>query len=459
MRRLDPPPDWVRVSCGLLLGGWREHGAEHDLSPSLSVGPIVCALASAALGSLFATGDAALSALSEARLQALTDEAGPYQAAFRRYTKDRLRVHSRWLVGRIVAISLAAALIDEAAERTGSLSGLGALFAVLVAVVTYGTLTEILVTVARRRPEVSGGLALRVLWPLEWAMAPLAEPLAMVGRIVSRRFPARRVDAVDAESEVEWVVSQGQRTGAIANEPAEIIKNVLDFKDLVVRSVMVPRARVFGIEVGTSLHEVMEIVAREGHSRYPVYREALDNLVGMLYVKDLFKVIGEGKAKETALADVIRTALMFVVETQPTSSLLKEMRAKGMHLAVVIDEFGGMSGVVTLEDILEEIVGDIREAGRPAQVEKIGESRYVADAAMSLSDVSELLGKDLPTDGDFESLGGLLVHRSGGVPQVGAELHVDGTRFVVREAEETHVVKVEIDATGQGGARGARPAS
>jgi putative hemolysin len=429
------------------------------LSPSLSVGPIVCAVLSAALGSLFATGDAALSALSEARLQALTEEPGPHQAAYRRYTKDRLRVLSRWLVGRIVSISLAAALIDEAAERSGSLSGLGVLLAVLVAVVTYGTLTEILATVARRRPEVSGGIALRVLWPLEWAMAPLAEPLARVGRLVSRRFPARRVDADRAESEVEWVVSQGQRAGAIANEPAEIIKNVLDFKDLVVRSVMVPRARVFGIELGTSLTEVLEIVAREGHSRYPVYRETLDNLVGMLYVKDLFKVIGEGKAKETALKDVIRTALMFVVETQPTSVLLKEMRAKGMHLAVVIDEFGGMSGVVTLEDILEEIVGDIREAGRPAQVEKIGESRYVADAAMSLSDVSDLLGKDLPTDGDFESLGGMLVHRAGGVPQVGAELDVDGTRFVVREAEETHVVKVEIDATRQGAARGARPAS
>jgi putative hemolysin len=414
---------------------------------------------SAALGSLFATGDAALNALSEARLETLTTEPGPSQAAFRRYAKDRLRVLSRWLVGRIVAISLAAALIDEVAEQSGSLSGLGVLFAVLVAVVTYGTFTEILGTVARRRPESLGGLALRVLWPLEWAMAPLAEPLAMVGRFVSRRFPAPRVDADHAESEVEWVVSQGQRTGAIGNEPAEIIKNVLDFKDLVVRSVMVPRARVSGIEIATSLTEVMEIVAREGHSRYPVYRETFDNLAGMLYVKDLFKVVREGKVATTALADVIRTSLMFVVETQPTSSLLKDMRAKGMHLAVVIDEFGGTSGVVTLEDILEEIVGAIREQGRPAQVEQIGESRFVADAAMSLSDVSELLGKDLPSDGDFESLGGLLVHRAGGVPQVGAELKMDGLRFVVREAEETHVVKVEIDATADRAARIARTGS
>jgi CBS domain containing-hemolysin-like protein len=429
------------------------------LSPSLSAGPIVCALASAALGSLFATGDAALNALSEARLSTLTAEPGPSQAAFRRYTKDRLRVLSRWLVGRIVAISLAAALVDEAAEQSGTLSGFGVALAALVAVVTYGTLTEILSTVARRRPEVVGALALRVLWPLEWAMAPLAEPLAMIGRFIGRRFPAPRVDADHAESEVEWVVNQGERTGALANEPAEIIRNVLDFKDLVVRSVMVPRARVFGIEIGTSLSEVLEIVAKKGHSRYPVYRDTLDNLVGLLYVKDLFKVVGEGKAEATALADVIRTGLMFVVETQTTSTLLKDMRAKGMHLAVVIDEFGGTSGIVTLEDILEEIVGTIREQGRPAQVEQIGESRFVADAAMSLSDVSELLGKDLPADGDFESLGGLLVHRAGRVPEVGAEYNLDGLRFVVREAEETHVVKVEIDASGERAPRPARPAS
>jgi putative hemolysin len=419
------------------------------LSPGLSATPIVCALASAALGSLFATGDAALNALSEARLATLTAEAGPSQAAFQRYNRDRLRVLSRWLVGRIVAISLAAALVDEAAERSGALSGLGVGLAVLVAVGVYGTLTEVLGTVARRRPDKVGALALRVLWPLEWAMAPLAEPLAMLGRLIGRHVLPPRVDADHAESEVEWVVNQGERTGAIANEPAEIIRNVLDFKDLVVRSVMVPRARVSGIEIGTSLTEVMEIVTREGHSRYPVYRDTLDNLIGLLHVKDLFKVVGEGKEKTTNLVDVVRTALLFVVETQPTSTLLKDMRGKGLHLAVVIDEFGGTSGIVTLEDILEEIVGAIREVGRPSQLEQIGESRFVADAAMSLSDVSELIGRDLPADGDFESLGGLLVQRAGRVPEVGAELRVDGLRFVVREAEETHVVKVEIDATGE----------
>jgi putative hemolysin len=429
------------------------------LSPSLSVGRIFCALASAALGSLFATGDAALNALSEARLEALTQGEGPAADAFRRYAKDRARVLARWLVGRIVTISLAAALIDEAAERNPVLSGFGLLLAVLVAVLTYGTLTEILATVARRRPDEVAAFTLRALAPVEWALIPLAAPLAALGRFIARRLPVRRGDPEVTESEVEWVVSQGERTGAIANEPAEIIRNVLDLKDLVVKSVMVPRRRVCALEMGMSLADVMDIVMTQGHSRYPVYKDTLDSVVGLLYAKDLFKVVREGRVGSTKLTDVIRMSILFVVETQPAASVLREMRAKGLHVAVVSDEFGGTSGIVTLEDVLEEIVGDLREHHRAPQILQIGEGRFLADAAVSLADLSERLGRELPTDGEFESLGGLLVHRAGRVPDVGSELKVDGLRFIVREAEDTHVVKVEIETSEEQPAELARSAS
>jgi CBS domain containing-hemolysin-like protein len=417
----------------------------------LPIGPILAAIAAAAIGSLFATGDAALNALPEARLHSLIQGTGPEAVALQRYTKDRVRVLSRWLVGRIVAISLAAALVDDAVERTGTLPGFGVVVAVLVAVLVYGTLTEILGTVARRRPERVAIFALRFLWPLEWAMVPLAEPLAMIGRFIGRRFPVRPViDAQAAETEVEWVVSQGERTGAIANEPAEMIRNVLDFKDLIIKDVMIPRRRVSGIDMGTSLSDVIEMVSTEGHSRYPVFRDTLDNVIGLLYAKDLFKVVREGRLATAKLTDLIRMSVLFVLETQPTASVLREMRAKNLHMAVVSDEFGGTSGIVTLEDILEEIVGDIRDEhdlATDAQIQQIGEGRFVVDAAVSLSDLSERIGKDLPANGEFESVGGLLIDRAGRVPEVGAVLQLDGIRFVVREADETRVVKVEIEAS------------
>lgn len=402
------------------------------------------AAAAMLLGSLFAAGDAALSAIPDSHLRSLTTDPrrGP---VFRRFAADPLRVTSRWLVGRIVCISLAAALIHGAATRAG-FAGLGPLVAVLAAILTYGSFTEILGTLARRRPEQAGALALRVLRPFELLLLPLAEPLSFLGRAVSRRFPPiRMVDARMTETEVEYIVSEGEKAGALANEPAEMIRKVLDFKDLTAREVMVPRRRISGIELSTSLEKAVELIATEGHSRYPVYRETLDQVCGMLYVKDLFQVVRDKKIGQTKLSDLLRTPVMFVAETQPAAKILPEMQSRRLHMAVVADEFGGTSGIITLEDIIEEIVGDIRdEYDTEAQIQHLGDGRLVADAAVSLADLGEHLGRALPTDGEFESLGGLIVHKAGRVPAVGATLHLDGLKLIVREADRTRVVKVEI---------------
>ena len=408
------------------------------------VGNIGAAVAAMLVGSLFAAGDAALTAIPDARLQALSRDprSGP---AFRRYAEDPMRVLSRWLVGRIVCISLAAALVHSAAENYG-LRGFGPLAAVVAAVVAYGSFTEVLGTLARTRPERAGSLALRALRPIEYALLPVAEPLALLGRAIGRRFPSdRKVDARMTETEVEYIVSEGEKAGAIANEPAEMIRKVLDFKDLTAREVMVPRRRINGIELSSTLEKVLDLVSSEGHSRYPVYRETIDNIVGLLYVKDLFSVVRDKKLTTTKLADILRTPVMFVAETQSAAKILPEMQSRRLHMAVVSDEFGGTSGLVTLEDVIEEIVGDIRdEYDTEAQIQQIGEGRVVADAAMSLHDLAEHLGKPLPTEGEFESLGGLIIHHAGRVPAVGATLNIDGLKLIVREADQTRVVKVEI---------------
>jgi CBS domain containing-hemolysin-like protein len=151
-----------------------------------------------------------------------------------------------------------------------------------------------------------------------------------------------------------------------------------------------------------------------------------------------------GQAK---LSDLVRAPVLFVAETQPAASVLREMRGKRLHMAIVSDEFGGTGGVVTLEDILEEIVGEIHDeydTDHEQQIEQVGDNRFVADAAISIGDLANRLGRDIPVEGDFESLGGLLVHHAGKVPTIGSTLTVDGLTFIVREADETHIVKVEI---------------
>jgi CBS domain containing-hemolysin-like protein len=313
-------------------------------------------------------------------------------------------------------------------------------------VLTYGTCTEIVGTLARRRPERVAALALSFLRPLEWMLVPLADPLSIVGRAVRRRVPkVRSVDPRVTETEVEWVVSEGEKAGSIAPAPAEMIRKVLDFKDLTAREVMVPRRKISGIEIMTPLAQVMDLVAQEKHSRYPVYRETLDNVAGQLYAKDLFALAKDGKLQTGTLADVVRSPVMFVTEAQPAAKILAEMRSKRQHMAIVSDEFGGTSGLVTLEDILEEIVGDIRdEKDREEPIQKMGDGRVVVDGSVSLADIEQAIGRQLPDDGEFESVGGLIVSRAGRVPQVGATLQVDGMKLVVREADDRRVVKVEI---------------
>jgi putative hemolysin len=414
-----------------------------NAGPGGLVAEVVAAAVATVVGSLFAAGDAALTEIPERRLQALSALATG--AAFRRYTNDPLRILSRWLVGRVVALSAATALLSEAAREAG-LDRIAIPLAVLGAVLTYGTFTEIGSTLARRRPERIGALALVFLRPLEWVLLPLAEPLAIVGRAVGRRVPkSHPVDARLTETEVEWVVSEGEKAGAIANEPAEMIRNVLDFKDLTAREVMVARRLISAIEINTPLDKVIAFVAAEKHSRYPVYRENLDTVVGLLNAKDLFALVRDGRISSMKLADVMRTPVMFVTENQSAAKILQDMRSRRLHIAIVSDEFGGTSGLITLEDIIEEIVGDIRDEHDPeAPIQSIGDGRIVADASVPLAQLARALGKPFPDDGEFESLGGLMISRAGRVPQVGATVRIDGLKLIVREADETRVVKVEI---------------
>jgi putative hemolysin len=408
-------------------------------------GLVLDALGAAAvtvLGSFFAAADAALREIPEARLQALSQASGG--SSFQRYVRDPPRVLSRWLVGRVVALSVASVLLNDAAHSAGLVQW-ALPVAVLGAVATYGTFTEVALTLARRIPERIGELALWFLRPVEWVAAPLADPLAFLGRAVGRRVPkTHRVDPRMTETEVEWVVAEGEKAGAIANEPAEMIRKVLDFKDLTARDVMVPRLLVRGVEASTPLADVAAFVANEKHSRYPVYREHIDHVVGLLYAKDLFALVRDGRLGAASLRDVMRTPVLFVSESQSAAKILEEMRVRRLHVAIVSDEFGGTAGLVTREDVVAEIVGEIHDKRARAAIQTTGDGRVVADASVPLADLSRALGKTLPEDGEFESLGGLIVSRAGRVPNVGTTLQISGMNFIVREADSTHVVKVEI---------------
>jgi CBS domain containing-hemolysin-like protein len=227
-----------------------------------------------------------------------------------------------------------------------------------------------------------------------------------------------------------------------------MLRSVLEFKNTVAREIMVPRTQVVAFEIEMSVDEALASVIESGHSRYPVYRGQIDHVEGILYAKDLFQVIRRpADSSKLTLADVIRKPVFFAAESQKIGVLLREMQGRQSHLAVVVDEFGGAAGIVTLEDIVEEIVGEIQDEHdeeRPMVFER-SPGHYFVDAGISVYDLEEHLGESICEDkSEFDSLGGLLVHLAGRVPAIGETLMTGAYRIVVLDADERHVRRVEM---------------
>lgn len=410
---------------------------------------LAVALVSAVVGALFAAADTALTALSGPRLSALIDQAeGPDKRAYERIRSADVKLRSRYLLGRIVSSTATAILVVLVLLPRIETGAAWIAFGIIVAFT--GLLYEVSTTLGRKYADHVAPMAARYLRPLEIAMFPLAIPLGWLGQTISRtEVVTEPPDPRLAEAEVENLIEEGERTGALDPEPAEMIRNVLEFQDRTAKDVMVPRSRLEAIDASMPIEKVLLFVSESGHSRYPVYREQLDNVVGLLYAKDLFKYLEEHRAKNTSLREIVRSPANFVAESQPLSSLLKEMRSKRQHLAIVVDEFGGVSGLVTLEDVLEVIVGDIRDEHDPEEappIQDLGNGRILADAAVSLKELSTYLGAtDMAATADDEhTLEGMITEHLGKIPEKGTSLSKYGMRFIVQDCDEQHIGRVEI---------------
>ena len=226
----------------------------------------------------------------------------------------------------------------------------------------------VVATVAAAAVERRSGQATIRIWrwmrPFELLLAPVAAPLTWLSRLVQRLVPEVQVQDPSrlAELTVEHVIEQGEEEGAIAEDHAQMLRSVLEFKNTVAREIMVPRTQVVALELSTPVNEVLASIMESGHSRYPVYRGQIDHVEGVLYAKDLFQVLqSTTDASTISLENVVRKPVFFAAESQKIGVLLREMQRRRSHLAVVVDEFGGAAGIVTLEDIVEEIVGEIQD--------------------------------------------------------------------------------------------------
>lgn len=415
--------------------------------PSATV-PVVITVSAAAIYALVAAADAALGSLTPSRLAVLRDQAPPdKRPRLERFLEEPGRIQGRWLAARVLSCAVATSgayeLLAGVPEPYRPWAAVGVVWLLL------SLLSEVTMAVARARVTTVGVWLMTALRPLELVVMPLSKPLSLLGRLVGALIPAKPVQEDEpkmAEAEVEQMVQEAAAAGQLEPEPAEMIRNVLDLKDLTVRDVMVPRIKIVGIEADTPLREVVQTVAREAHSRYPVYAQSIDNIVGLLYAKDLLPLLDSSELGGKTLREIMHSPVNFVPDTQPVATVLRDMRSRRQHMAVLVDEFGGISGLVTLEDLLERIVGDIRDEYDPeeAPIQDLGNGRLLADAAVSLSDLSTYLGTDIQGDGDYGSLGGLLMHEAGRVPAVGESIVASGLEFIIRDGDARHILKVEI---------------
>lgn len=415
------------------------------MSPALSDSTRTVALALLALivGALSAGAETALTSTSSARLSALIEQSkSPLKEAYVRAEQHFSRLRATYLLGRLTGMVISAALIVDLLVLTTGRTGF--IIAILVILAGAAIAFEIATALARHFSDVALALSVRFFRPVEWALWPAAVALAWVGdKIASHTAAPSAGDPKVAEAEVENLVDEVEKSGVFGHEPAEMIRNVIEFVDLTAQDVMIPRSRIVAVEIKTPLPSVLKYVAESGHSRYPVFDEDIDNVVALLYAKDLFRAVEEHGLKDLKLADIARGRANFVVQTQPLSSLLREMRQRRQHLAVVVDEHGQTAGIVTLEDIVEEIVGDIRDEHDEGGVTELADGRLVADGTVPIGDIASYLGTDFDGASD-ESLSAMLVRVHGKVPSTGTVLNRFGMRFIVREAEPAAVTKVEV---------------
>jgi CBS domain containing-hemolysin-like protein len=248
------------------------------------------------------------------------------------------------------------------------------------------------------------------------------------------------------EQEILSVVEEGQKEGVVDQQEREMIESVIEFRDTQVGQIMTARPEIVALELHATLDEVKRTLEESGHSRIPIYEGTLDHMIGILYARDLIKHLGL-PADQFKVREAIRPAI-FVPETKPLKELLREFRQQKVHIAVVADEYGGTAGLVTIEDILEELVGEISDEHEPlsaSTLKKIDERTYDADARMYIGDVNRRLGVDIPDDAGYETLGGFISVLAGRIPPVGATLEHEGVRYTVTSAEPQKVNRVKIE--------------
>lgn len=397
------------------------------------------------LSAFFSSAETAMTTVNKLRVQSLKEQGNKRAIILSKVISDSGKMLSTVLVGNnivnISASSLATSLTIQAFGNVyvGAATGLLTLI-----ILIFGEITP--KTLATLHSEKTALSYARIIYFLMIVLTPVVFLVSKMATGVMRmlRIDPNEKTATITEHELRTIVNTSEQEGVIENEEKKMIYNVFDFGDSVAKDVMIPRIDMCLVDVNISYEDLLEIFEEEMHTRFPVYEETTDNVIGIINMKDLLLWPQE---KEFSIRKILREPY-FTYEHKSTAALMVEMRKASVNLAVVLDEYGATAGLVTLEDLLEEIVGEIRDEYDADEEEEliaiIPDKEYLAFGSMKLDDLNESLGFSLESE-DYDSIGGYIIEQLDKLPIQGQTVTLDnGVRLVVEELEKNRIAKVHI---------------
>lgn len=418
--------------------------------PLIVVGTVVIVLGMGAVF-LLSLAEASLLAINDITLRRLVEQ-GNRRARIVQQLRAGQEYLSAVIVGVntsvIVVATMATVLLKHAFGNTESLPAELWHVGLIASILVFAELT----------PKTWGSLApvKTALWvaPTVARLTAVSRPFVRLITSVSHLF-VRPGDATTAHrthfvtaAEIQAAADIGEEEGVVEREEGEMLDSVIELQDTVARAIMVPRVDIVAVPRDATIQQVVGVAVESGHSRIPVYEDSIDRITGILYVADLLHELRDGH-HEGDVASLTRQPV-YVPETKKVDELFRELRDRQVHIAIVLDEFGGTEGLVTIEDILEELVGDIEDEHDAPEddIFAVSETEALVDGNTRIAEANERLGLELPED-EYETVGGLVAGRMGRIPQVGESVREGPVELIVEQGTEQHVERLRIVKTEQ----------
>ena len=395
------------------------------------------------LSGFFSMSETALMALSKIRIRHMVEEGVKGAKLVEKLTEDPNKLLGAILIGNNIVNILASSLATTLFVSLVGPSGVGVATAVMtVLVLIFGEITP--KSIAKQKSEE---VSLKVSKPIN-IIVKILKPFIGIFSFISSLFirllggDPKATEPFITEEELRTMVGVSEEEGVLEDVEKEMIFNVFDFADSQAKDVMVQRVDIVAVDTEATYEEVLEVIKTEQFSRIPVYNQTIDDIVGVLYVKDLI-IAGQNK-EGFKVSDYMREPY-YTFEFKKIKELFNEMKKTRNHLSVVVDEYGGTVGIVTIEDLIEEVFGDIEDEydDYDKEIEVVKEDEYIVDGSAKLDDISELIGVNMESE-EFDSVGGLIIGELGRFPDNKEEVTLNKIRFVVEEVDKNRIKKVRI---------------